>query len=68
MRGMESELIIFYSQTRLPVLGLGCIRLSCCPRGSIEIPKESRLMPVQMVALHKEISETPLQNNIHAVF
>lgn len=47
----ESELAIFCSQARLPVVGLGYIRLSCWPRGPVEIPNQSRLMLGQRVDL-----------------
>ena len=53
MEDMESELAIFCSQARLPVVELGCIWLSCWPRGDMVIPKQPRLILGQKVILLK---------------
>ena len=52
MEDSESQLAISCSQARLPVVGLGCIQLSHCPRGSHKNP-QSRTLQGQKVALCK---------------
>ena len=51
----ESQLTISCCQARLPVVGLGYIRLSCWPRGPngnpMGTPKQCRLLPRLLVPL-----------------
>lgn len=52
MEDMKSELDLCCSQTRLPMVGQGYIRLSCLLRCLIEkIPKQTRLMLRHKVVL-----------------
>lgn len=50
--GIQSQLDISFSQAKLPVVRVDCIRLS--QRGPMEIPKQPRLVLGQRVVLCKQ--------------
>lgn len=53
MGDIESQLAIFCHQTRLPAEGLGYTQLVVSQQGSLEIPKQPRLLLRKRVTVHK---------------
>ena len=60
MRGAESQLVIFCTQVRHPVAGLGCIHLNCWPRGSHENPQTTQAVAKTIVFSSQTDRKAPL--------
>lgn len=56
MEDLESQLAISCSLARLPVVELGCVQLSCCPRGPHRNPQSRMLQGQKVAALCKRTS------------